>query len=140
MDFVDLGAHCSVKHCNQQDFLPFLCDGCSLKFCLKHRCYKSHSCKSVPLGQRVLICPYCNKGIPFIESEEIVLTWERHTSKPECKKSQNFACSNNTCKKIISDINSIICKKCNKRVCLSRYTDQHDCKKLNKNNSKCILF
>jgi AN1-like Zinc finger len=139
MDFVNLGAHCSVQYCKQQDFLPFECDGCRLKFCLKHRCYKAHKCKSVPIGRQVITCPLCGKGIPMLPGQDINFLWERHSASPDCKASARLVCSNSACNKVLTDINSVVCSKCNKRNCLvHRFSDSHRCKEIKE--SKCILF
>ena len=70
MDFVNLGAHCSVGYCKKQDFLPFFCDGCNKKYCLEHRNYRAHECRNIPQGNCVIVCPLCNKGIPFKENQD----------------------------------------------------------------------
>jgi len=44
MDFADLGAHCAYPLCQQQDYLPFLCDSCGHRYCLNHRTESSHQC------------------------------------------------------------------------------------------------
>ena len=38
----DIGAHCT--YCKQHDFLPFKCESCGLKFCLKHKDAEKHEC------------------------------------------------------------------------------------------------
>jgi hypothetical protein len=34
VDLMDIGEHCSLRHCNTLDFLPFTCDACNKTFCL----------------------------------------------------------------------------------------------------------
>ena len=144
MDFEYLGAHCAVEYCKQRDFLPFACDGCHLKFCIDHRGYKSHGCNSIPQGNRVITCPICNKGIPYADNQDPNILWEIHSTK-SCRKGPKLSCSSKGCKKIISEVNSIICNKCNQIVCLShRYSDQHQCAQIGRTNSKsnsgCIIL
>lgn len=41
---LELGQHCSFSGCNQLDFLPFECNGCSRIYCLHHRGRTAHGC------------------------------------------------------------------------------------------------
>ncbi|KAM4689546.1 AN1-type zinc finger protein 1 [Discoglossus pictus] len=97
---LDIGRHCGFEHCGQLDFLPFLCDGCSRVFCLKHRSRDSHGCPEVTTnndcvksegdtlfpckfkgcsGKELVqvLCPYCEKHFCL---------GHRHQSDHECEK------------------------------------------------------
>lgn len=63
MDFVNLGSHCSVQTCKQQDYLPFECEQCRNKYCKKHRTQREHNCPYPPKENNVIKCPVCDKGI-----------------------------------------------------------------------------
>lgn len=147
MEFYHIGTHCALTQCKQRDFLPFKCDGCSLEYCLAHREYKSHDCKSAPQGVQVLTCPICLKGIPFDSHQDANMLWQIHYTQ-NCKKEVKLACANKACKKLISEVNSITCNDCNKLVCLQhRFNDQHPCKDPGKNKTllnghgcKCKIF
>ncbi|OII76961.1 hypothetical protein cand_023040 [Cryptosporidium andersoni] len=41
----EIGCNCNYKECKALDFLPFLCSGCNLKFCINHRNPHDHKCK-----------------------------------------------------------------------------------------------
>ncbi|OMJ93290.1 hypothetical protein SteCoe_3753 [Stentor coeruleus] len=141
MDFVNLGAHCSVGYCKQQDFLPFLCDGCGKKFCLQHRCYREHKCSNVPVGNQVIICPLCGKGININYDADVNYLWEIHSQSSNCTQTFRVSCSNISCKKKLSEVNSITCNKCKKIVCLAhRFPDQHNCVAPKGNGFGCYVF
>lgn len=42
---MDIGKHCFLKECNQEDFLPFQCKFCKEYFCLEHRQPDNHFCQ-----------------------------------------------------------------------------------------------
>lgn len=142
MEFDYIGCHCSVNHCKQKDFLPFLCDGCNKKYCLVHRCYKAHGCKMVPKGVQVIICPLCAQGIEIKNDEEADYLWNLHYNSNQCKKINQIKlkCARQGCKNIINDINSINCNICGSLVCLThRFSDQHKCKNVSNTSSRCLI-
>ncbi|XP_014215874.1 AN1-type zinc finger protein 1 [Copidosoma floridanum] len=44
MEFPSMGDQCSIKDCQQLDFLPFTCNNCQLVFCKIHFTGTSHPC------------------------------------------------------------------------------------------------
>lgn len=126
MEFSNLGLHCSMPLCQQQDFLPFSCDACHKIYCKDHRSYFEHSCTSVPMGEEVIKCPACNKGITRIPDMDINVTISMHMDSSECKIEETAKCLK--CKIKLTGINSISCARCKQKVCIThRYPDQHPC-------------
>ncbi|XP_015111093.1 AN1-type zinc finger protein 1-like [Diachasma alloeum] len=83
MEFPEVGTHCAIDSCKQDDFLPFKCTHCSSIFCKNHFNVISHNCKACP--------------------ENIVL---------EPRKIQGFICSQELCKSSSPvEMNCIECKK-----------------------------
>ncbi|XP_006880561.1 PREDICTED: AN1-type zinc finger protein 1 isoform X2 [Elephantulus edwardii] len=98
---LDIGEHCQVEHCRQQDFLPFVCDGCSGIFCLEHRSKESHSCSEVNIVNERL-------------------KTDTHTSYP---------CSFKDCAE--KELVPVVCPFCEKNFCLRhRHQSDHECEKL----------
>jgi uncharacterized protein YbaR (Trm112 family) len=133
MEFVDLGAHCAVGSCRQQDFLPFECDACHQRYCLSHRSYTGHNCpQAAAKDYRVFVCPLCQRSIDVVPTEDANLTWQRHSTSGSCQpkpSSKAHKCAASRCKTLLTPINSITCPTCGSRVCLThRYTDQHSCR------------
>lgn len=141
MEFDYLGAHCSVSSCKLRDFLPFACDGCNLKYCISHRCYRSHNCKKVPKGIQVITCPLCGTGIDIENEEEADSLWNMHYHSAKCiKKQVDIFCANPNCKQKLNLCNTFECINCKKQVCLQhRFSDQHKCVDRDKRN-KCLVF
>lgn len=98
-----IGQHCAVDHCNQIDFLPFKCDGCSAIFCLEHRSTEAHGCPVVEMKQ---------ESSTTVKSEVTVY----HCSKLDCKSKEPVP---------------VICQFCTLQFCLShRHAQDHDCAKM----------
>jgi len=65
MEFANVGTHCNLKDCNQQDFMPFECVYCKKIHCGSHRRPDDHQCE---IGgdedlNYVIICPICETRI-----------------------------------------------------------------------------
>jgi hypothetical protein len=63
-----VGAHCFMKNCNQQDFLPFTCDHCTEITCGDHRRPEDHKCAKGSLETNSLfavICPLCDMNVRY---------------------------------------------------------------------------
>jgi predicted nucleic acid binding AN1-type Zn finger protein len=81
-EFYDLGAHCTIRECREKDFLPFECDLCHQKFCLKHRSYKEHNCAFYEEADKnVPVCPICQQIIPVQPSENVDAIVNEHIQK-----------------------------------------------------------
>jgi AN1-like Zinc finger len=138
MEFYSLGKHCEVSFCRQQDFLPFVCEGCSKSFCKDHRLHSDHDCKGFNLGVQVFLCPICSKGIEIIDGEDLNISWERHSQLNQCQSTSLPSCKVPGCKKKLTNINSIKCSQCHQLTCLShRFFDAHNCS-TQINNSKAL--
>jgi predicted nucleic acid binding AN1-type Zn finger protein len=141
MEFADLGAHCSIQDCYQQDFLPFRCDACNLVYCRSHRGYSEHQCTRIPMGEQVQKCPVCNKGITLVPGQNINITISQHMDSSACKPDKASLCPR--CKIKLTGVNTVTCNKCRQQLCLAhRFPDQHSCthpleRKMNAMGFKC---
>eukprot|EP00927_Polykrikos_kofoidii_P030735 TRINITY_DN26460_c0_g1_i1.p1 TRINITY_DN26460_c0_g1~~TRINITY_DN26460_c0_g1_i1.p1 ORF type:complete len:277 (-),score=27.36 TRINITY_DN26460_c0_g1_i1:121-840(-) len=127
------GAHCDLKECRQQDFLPFVCDRCHGKFCLDHFRYADHACpQAAGLDNRVLVCPLCAKGVKLVPGEDPDLTWQTH-ARADCpggvsSASSKARCPVRNCKEKLTSLNTFNCTRCGACVCLKhRFEDAHNC-------------
>ena len=97
MEFADLGQHCSMKHCSQQDFLPFKCEFCKDIYCGDHRRPDDHQCKSGTLDEMddnyVILCPICQAALSLKGKARMGITpshvWNEHVETGECQQKQN---------------------------------------------------
>ncbi|CAI5742088.1 unnamed protein product [Peronospora destructor] len=141
---MDLGAHCSVPACHQQDFLPFTCDCCSNVFCLKHRSYGAHQCpKAGSHDRRVVQCPVCKQMIRWTAEQDVNAVWEQHVRSGQCtpeklkqqqlkqsKKPKKKRCAAEGCREVLLPSNQFHCRKCSQDVCLKhRFEADHTCEK-----------
>ncbi|KAF1787911.1 Zinc finger, C2H2 [Phytophthora cactorum] len=139
---MDIGAHCSVPACHQQDFLPFTCDCCSGVFCLEHRTYDSHECpKAGSNDRRVVQCPVCKQMIRWTAEQDVNAVWEEHVRVGQCtrekfkqqqikqqKKPKKKRCAAQNCREVLLTSNQFHCNKCAQDVCLKhRFEADHDC-------------
>eukprot|EP00405_Crypthecodinium_cohnii_P020303 CAMPEP_0206472978 /NCGR_PEP_ID=MMETSP0324_2-20121206/32563_1 /ASSEMBLY_ACC=CAM_ASM_000836 /TAXON_ID=2866 /ORGANISM="Crypthecodinium cohnii, Strain Seligo" /LENGTH=189 /DNA_ID=CAMNT_0053947763 /DNA_START=82 /DNA_END=651 /DNA_ORIENTATION=+ len=138
--FSDRGHHCSDPYCNQQDLLPTTCDACHKVFCAQHFKYEAHSC---PVGRhasdkRVIICPLCQKPLPWKQGEDENALCEAHFMSGECHPQAVGAgqapkpavkrCPVAGCKEKLTTLNTVSCGRCRQNVCLKhRYEDSHNC-------------
>ncbi|XP_048364250.1 AN1-type zinc finger protein 1 isoform X1 [Sphaerodactylus townsendi] len=98
---LEIGQHCGVEHCQQLDFLPFVCDSCSQVFCLQHRSRSAHGCSEVNL--------------------------KNENMKPDHHKS--FLCTYKGCDG--KELVPVLCSFCEKHFCLRhRHQLDHECEKL----------
>ncbi|GLE08455.1 hypothetical protein PINS_up019638 [Pythium insidiosum] len=82
---MDIGAHCSMAECRQQDFLPFTCDCCERVFCLEHRTYDGHACPNAgSRDRRVVQCPLCKQMLHWTPEQDVNLIWEQHVRGGSC--------------------------------------------------------
>lgn len=128
MEFIYLGSHCSHPICNQQDFLPFECEGCRKKFCVDHRLKKDHGCQVETLGTQVFLCPICHKGIEIFQGETWDSLFATHMALSQCTPATPYKCPVKSCKTVLTHINSLTCPTCKLQTCLPhRYPDSHNC-------------
>ncbi|XP_037136231.1 AN1-type zinc finger protein 1 isoform X2 [Syngnathus acus] len=98
---LDIGKHCRIDSCHQQDFLPFVCDSCNGVYCLEHRSREAHSCSQEPARRE----PQTAGG------------------------STSYPCSVEDCKG--KELLPVVCPQCQKHFCLAhRHQDDHKCEKL----------
>ena len=96
MEFADVGAHCKMSHCEQQDFLPFKCEFCKEIYCADHRRPADHKCRNSN-GEEddnyVILCPICNTGLSLkgLASQGITPAhlWNEHVETGECQLKLN---------------------------------------------------
>jgi hypothetical protein len=135
-----VGAHCSAPGCGQQDFLPFVCPGCSLPMCMEHRAPATHACSRTSIqgsaaGRRDVIsveCPLCLNSIKMDRQEDPNSAFEEHLST-SCTKAAAARPSPSTCPAPgcgvrLGPSNAFQCNRCNNRVCMShRMPEDHSC-------------
>ncbi|OWZ01364.1 hypothetical protein PHMEG_00027265 [Phytophthora megakarya] len=137
---MDIGAHCSVPACHQQDFLPFTCDCCSGVFCLEHRSYDAHECpKAGSNDRRVVQCPVCKQMFRWTAEQDVNAVWEQHVRVGQCtrekfqqqqtqKKKKKKRCAAEGCRDVLLTSNQFHCSKCSQDVCLKhRFEADHAC-------------
>ncbi|XP_072169250.1 AN1-type zinc finger protein 1-like [Diadema setosum] len=101
---VNIGQHCSVSTCNQLDFLPFVCSGCSGVYCLDHKSQDAHNCSK------------CNPS---------------RDDKAEYISPVSYDCTLSGCKR--AELVPVTCEHCHKNFCLShRHQADHQCEMLSK--------
>ena len=96
MEFANVGKHCSMENCAQQDFLPFRCEFCNKIYCANHRRPDDHKCIQ-QLDQvddnYVILCPICKTGLSLKGKAKLGITpehvWNEHVETGECQMKQN---------------------------------------------------
>jgi predicted nucleic acid binding AN1-type Zn finger protein len=126
MEMPHIGTQCGNPSCNQLDFLPFRCSGCTKQFCINHRKQGDHSCTAGAILEDTVIpvCPLCFSSVPIRNGENPNEIVERHINagcpdhddeRRQRKKAK--ACSLRSCGK--SELVPIICPDCNRQFCLT---------------------
>ncbi|XXQ36869.1 AN1-type domain-containing protein [Plasmodiophora brassicae] len=138
MEFVNVGAHCSHASCRQQDYVPFRCDGCHQWFCLQHRTYEAHRCRTPARQSRIVIqCPICAESFHVYDGQQADAIVNEHLRIRECDRhrasvastARRQACSVSACK---AQAMTFDCAACGKRVCVRhRFPDDHQCARPN---------
>ncbi|KAI8821990.1 uncharacterized protein EV422DRAFT_525214 [Fimicolochytrium jonesii] len=148
MELPNLGKHCTVPHCNQNDFLPLKCLHCEEVFCQPHfnpipvdpskssTPERGHVCPDLPphlADARAVTCPVCNRIVPTKRGEDPNTRVEAHINAgcPEEATSTAPAysnvCSFRRCGK--KELLPIMCSRCGKKYCISHRSElSHDCK------------
>ncbi|KAI9919898.1 hypothetical protein PsorP6_015961 [Peronosclerospora sorghi] len=139
---MDIGAHCAVPACHQQDFLPFTCDCCCGIFCLDHRSYDAHECPQAGShDRRVVQCPVCKQLIRWTAALDVNAVWDQHVRSGECTREQckhhpleqptkrkKKRCAAAGCRDVLLTSNEFHCRKCTQDVCLKhRFEADHAC-------------
>uniref|UniRef100_UPI00398EC166 AN1-type zinc finger protein 1 n=1 Tax=Pristiophorus japonicus TaxID=55135 RepID=UPI00398EC166 len=107
---LEVGKRCEVQHCQQLDFLPFVCDGCSGTYCLEHRSKDIHGCSGVCLRKE----PVKSEG------------------------TSSYKCTYKSCK--TKELVPVICSYCEKHFCLGhRHQSDHDCEKQEVPKSRLVV-
>lgn len=140
MEFYNLGKHCSLDICKQQDFLPFKCDLCQHHFCSAHRAYDDHKCakyEAKDLSTTVPICSHCHVPVAKQYPTEAASTaLARHYQqaclvlnpalKNKIKPKSAHKCASAKC----NQDSITTCKQCNKQYCLDHIIEtDHKCVK-----------
>ncbi|PHH88954.1 hypothetical protein CDD83_6821 [Cordyceps sp. RAO-2017] len=115
-----IGKHCQYEHCNQLDFLPFLCQSCTKTFCLDHRTESAHRCDHPGAWAERRRLAQLSK--PSIGQDRTLR--DRVAQKP---------CASPDCKTVVgtSLTPGVHCRTCNRDYCLKhRLQEDHDCKNL----------
>lgn len=97
MEFGDLGTHCGMEFCQQQDFLPFKCEFCFKVYCADHRRTEDHQCSSNDPDaiddNYVILCPICKTSLSLKGKTQLGITpahvWNEHVETGECQLMQN---------------------------------------------------
>uniref|UniRef100_A0A5S6Q270 AN1-type domain-containing protein n=1 Tax=Trichuris muris TaxID=70415 RepID=A0A5S6Q270_TRIMR len=134
MEFPDLGCRCSVKTCQQLDFLPIVCDACGSKFCKNHYAYGKHNCPSfAEKDAQVPVCPLCNQPVscgrdllPDVAVSAHIDRGCKPDSTLTSKPIYSHKCSLTGCGR--KEIVPIMCSSCSKSFCLKhRHPQDHRC-------------
>mmetsp|Transcript_138690 Transcript_138690/g.196386 ORF Transcript_138690/g.196386 Transcript_138690/m.196386 type:complete len:146 (+) Transcript_138690:28-465(+) len=123
-EFSDVGRHCSLKECNQRDFLPCVCLACKDVFCAEHQTYDGHSCPEQPKAAKVPICPLCSSPVamaPGGNPDEVI---DEHISRG-CAKEKKPRCVGKKCRESVLLLS---CADCGANVCVRhRLGRLHNC-------------
>eukprot|EP00047_Mylnosiga_fluctuans_P006485 m.247166 g.247166 ORF g.247166 m.247166 type:complete len:136 (+) comp15311_c0_seq1:109-516(+) len=120
-DLLSIGTHCSVKSCNQLDYLPFTCPHCKAATCKEHR--EDHACPSAPKSDQATRCPTCQSFVragsllkAHLESGCTAHILAAHKTAPRCSKPG--------CK--ARDLMPVTCPGCRATFCLRhRFPGDH---------------
>jgi AN1-type zinc finger protein 2 len=140
-----VGKHCSVKLCNQLDFLPYLCAACKETFCQDHWKFASHSCQMEHEFRKNVVvpsCPVCQTAIPVPKGKDPNSYVDDHLNSNCSKKPKSFspayrnACTVDGCKK--KEVIPFKCNKCSLNFCVKhRHPHDHICSQISrKSNAK----
>lgn len=148
MELPHIGQHCSLKQCNQLDFLPIKCDACSLTFCSEHFRYEFHNCQTAKnKDNQVPVCPLCSKPVPSFRNNQPDFAVSQHIDL-YCRANENIdhsklskttnsslqLCSFKACKQ--KDVIYLQCETCNKKYCIKhRNPLDHLCTEPNLSNT-----
>lgn len=132
MELPHIGKHCTVKTCNQIDFLPFNCQYCRGIFCAGHWKLSQHDCPKRELAERedyrVPVCPLCNEVISVPRGEVPDIKVDQHIANG-CRvapKKPSNVCSLVGCSEKI--LVPIYCKSCKRLYCVKhRLEADHKC-------------
>lgn len=120
--FSDIGAHCAVATCHQQDFLPFRCEICLATYCLDHR--STHACTVDRTVKNTMPkCPLCGMFVKIAANENPDAVMDLHI-KSGCKVSlldkesenKKVSCSMAHCKR--KELIPITCPSCKLTFCI----------------------
>ena len=94
MEFGNVGCHCEMIGCNQQDMLPFECEFCGDLHCSKHHRTQDHNCRNAgPMDDNfVIICPLCKARLSLNgaeaneNSQASEIVWNKHVECGDCDR------------------------------------------------------
>ncbi|KAL4456871.1 hypothetical protein ABPG74_014509 [Tetrahymena malaccensis] len=151
MEFQNLGKVCSILHCKQKDFLPYKCGCCERTFCQDHFRQEAHDCnQSDRYAKKAIVCPFCLQTIKYKGSHSETEALDIHQAT-ECdqknrekalKEKEKILCeSGKKCKQALTDLNTFVCKLCDRQLCLKhRIPEEHVCQKIKRDpNQKKIV-
>ena len=114
----ELGHHCSLRGCNQLDFVPFHCARCDNFYCRDHRLLDQHGCKSI---------------------HESTTTAENGTGTAPKLEEFKFMCSHPGC--FVRERTLIQCPRCDRCFCMKhRLCEEHACPGLNQQQQEKPRF
>lgn len=128
MDFVDLGRHCALSSCKQQDYLPFTCPHCGLATCLDHRKPEHHDCVRPPPEAKTVNCPICSRilPIPVGKNADVIVDYHIRLGCKQRRTVKPHSCSVQGCKR--KEVHENICRNCKLTFCLNhRFPLDHNC-------------
>eukprot|EP00121_Abeoforma_whisleri_P003550 Awhi_evm1s3188 len=120
---LDIGSHCNL--CKRNDYLPFKCDGCNLKFCMDHRRPKEHHCKNPTIINKVAqTCKSCTQilVVPISETGSKEDIMKKHVDS-KCQlfiktKKNTARCQQEKCRKKDHSLFFRRCRNCKHNFCL----------------------
>jgi len=131
MEFPKLGKRCGMEGCSQLDFLPFVCDLCTIIHCLEHRTYTSHKCPLAESRNVVMpVCPLCDQMVFVERGGDADRKMDEHISsgcpRQDTTVQRSNPCSATRCRG--GELVPVICPHCRKNFCLAhRASADHDC-------------
>ncbi|EAR99365.2 AN1-type zinc finger protein (macronuclear) [Tetrahymena thermophila SB210] len=151
MEFQNLGKVCSILHCKQKDFLPYKCSCCERTYCQDHFRQEAHDCnQSDRYAKKAIVCPFCLQTIKYngshTETEALDIHQatdcdQKNRDKILKEKEKIFCESGKKCKQALTDLNTFVCKLCDRQLCLKhRIPEEHVCQRIKRDpNQKKIV-
>lgn len=133
---METGAGARCAHCEQLDFLPFVCAGCGKTLCKEHRSHASHGCETRLEDVGVMpLCGVCGRHVHVHAGESADAVVSEHLDSgckkrllPQDSRAPRKPCAAPGCKNE-RRFEVVRCKACHGTHCLThRFPQDHACK------------